>query len=88
MNTITLSNELACRFLFVLRIATSMRDSKGIKQKFNRLLSINDKRKTEVQIKNVQSMQRHWQHRVHKTPDEDTQSKDTTQYVIDTTIHK
>lgn len=77
MNTITLSNELACRFLFVLRIATSMRDSKGIKQKFNRLLSINDKRKTEVQIKNVQSMQRHWQHRVHRTQSEDKRNTKT-----------
>jgi len=33
-------------------------------------------------------IQRNWQHRVHKTLDEDKQNKNTTQYVLDTTIRK
>jgi len=41
---------------------------------------------TEVSIKHGQSMQRNWQHRVHKTKTNET--KDTTQYVLDTTLCK
>jgi hypothetical protein len=41
---------------------------------------------TEVSIKYGKSMQRNWQHRVHKTKTNET--KNTTQYVLDTTICK
>jgi hypothetical protein len=32
------------------------------------------------------TIQRNWQHCVHKTQDEDKQNKNTAQYVLDTTI--
>ena len=41
---------------------------------------------TEVSIKYGKSMQRNWQHRVHKTKKNETTN--TTQYVLDTTICK
>jgi len=34
------------------------------------------------------TIQRNWKHWVHKTQDEDKQNKNTTQYALDTTIHK
>ena len=33
------------------------------------------------------TIQRNLQHRIHKTQDGDKQSKNTTQYVLDTSIH-
>jgi len=34
------------------------------------------------------AIERNWQHWVHKTQDHDNQSKNTTRYVLGTTIHK
>ena len=34
------------------------------------------------------TIQRNWQHKVHKTQDEDKENNSTTQYVLDTTKHK
>jgi chloramphenicol 3-O-phosphotransferase len=34
------------------------------------------------------TIQRNWQHRVHKTQDEDNQNKKIAQYVLDTTMRK
>ena len=36
----------------------------------------------------IQTIQRNWQHRVHKTQDEDKQNKNTTQYVLAPTMCK
>ena len=41
---------------------------------------------TEVSIKYGKAMQRNWKHRVHKTKTNET--KNTTQYMLDTTIWK
>ena len=34
------------------------------------------------------TIQRNWQHRVHKTQDEGKQIKNTTQHALNTTLHK
>jgi hypothetical protein len=39
-----------------------------------------------IVIIQIMTIQRNWQHRVHKT--QEKQNKDTTQYVLDTTIQK